>query len=197
VIGTAELIERLSEKSNLPKDTVAKIFSELSLFAYEHGREGFSLPGFGQFVVERGENRLVTNPGTGQPVTVRGRVDVYFKPDSTSREKFLAENGLLSNSDSANPKEVVGRVLPELKLMFDHAQLSDMGISGSNSKTKIGGTPDWIQVEEQNSCCGTEMTFYAQFDSSIGGPYNIVDAGMLYVFVCDQCGQSISRMQCY
>lgn len=51
---------------------------------------------------------------------------------------------------------------------------------------KIGGEPDWIQGDETPECCGHPAIFYGQL-GSLGGKYDLVDNGRIYVFLCRKC----------
>jgi hypothetical protein len=62
---------------------------------------------------------------------------------------------------------------------------------------RIGGEPDWIQSEEVPFCtCGKKMSFYGQLDS-LGDEYAIADCGMIYAFLCWDCLETKSVLQCY
>jgi hypothetical protein len=67
-----------------------------------------------------------------------------------------------------------------------------------DQKSKIGGNPDWIQNRQRVSCdsCKKDMQFYGQLDS-ISDVYKIQDSGMVYVFICHDCGKSKSIIQSY
>ncbi len=59
----------------------------------------------------------------------------------------------------------------------------------------IGGSPDLIQVVEDDiAFCGRQLTFYGQF-ASIGGESEIVDGGMIYVLLCYHCFDPRSFLQ--
>jgi uncharacterized protein YwqG len=63
---------------------------------------------------------------------------------------------------------------------------------------KIGGKPDWINdTNEIPSCqsCEEPMAFLAQIDS-IGDQFCFGDVGMIYVFMCRQCGETKVEMDC-
>jgi uncharacterized protein YwqG len=65
------------------------------------------------------------------------------------------------------------------------------------NRHQIGGEPDWIQGDEKVFCsCNKRMSFYAQIDS-LGDKYSLGDCGMVYVFVCFDCLESKSIVQCY
>ena len=60
---------------------------------------------------------------------------------------------------------------------------------------KLGGTPDFIHEQQIPICkCSSEMTFYAQIDS-INEEFNIVDCGMIYLFICFDCFDVVSIVQ--
>jgi uncharacterized protein YwqG len=81
-------------------------------------------------------------------------------------------------------------------------------------RSKLGGDADWIQENETPACntCEREMTFLAQIDSfehdwktnpnridALSGEqdYMFGDVGMLYVFLCFECLQSKTVVQCF
>lgn len=81
-------------------------------------------------------------------------------------------------------------------------------------RSKLGGDPDWEQYEEVPTCtsCKAQMTFVAQIDSiehdEASNPHRIDclsptqeymfgDVGMIYVFLCFECLESKSVVQCY
>ena len=81
-------------------------------------------------------------------------------------------------------------------------------------QSKLGGAPDWVQGEEWPACphCGARMTFVAQLDSmehdskhnpnridALHGDQHFMfgDVGMLYVFLCEECLEPRTLVQCY
>lgn len=79
-------------------------------------------------------------------------------------------------------------------------------------KTKLGGTPDWIQGEEWRKCadCKALMVFVGQIDSievenkknphsRPAGKQDFMwgDAGMIYVFYCVSCASAAGVVQYY
>jgi uncharacterized protein YwqG len=54
-------------------------------------------------------------------------------------------------------------------------------------KSKLGGSPSWIQMDDTPDCesCEQPMTFALQMNSDSKTSY--ADMGMLYVFVCPAC----------
>src|SRR5437762_3174494 len=59
---------------------------------------------------------------------------------------------------------------------------------------KIGGEPDWIQEDETPECCGQPTIFYGQL-GSLGGKYDLIDNGLIFVFICRKCLKTQSVFQ--
>ncbi len=66
------------------------------------------------------------------------------------------------------------------------------------TRHQLGGDPEYIQSIEWPTCpsCNEKMNFYAQLDS-INDDFQIADCGMIYVFFCFDCNESISLVQSY
>jgi hypothetical protein len=86
--------------------------------------------------------------------------------------------------------------IPEIPLRMDpqteeaRAFIGFKWSSGSGGNHKIGGTPDWIQGDATPGCphCDTAMAFIAQIDS-VGDGLCFSDCGMIYLFMCRNCGE--------
>lgn len=65
----------------------------------------------------------------------------------------------------------------------------------TSNRSKLGGIADWMHDSRTPVCCGHLATFYAQIDTNLGPEISIVDAGVLYVFVCDQCLATFTELQ--
>ena len=68
--------------------------------------------------------------------------------------------------------------------------------TGKAAFTRIGGEPEWIQVEWQPECCGSRMRFLAQIDSLDLPDSNFPDSALIYVFVCPTCFETTCQLQC-
>lgn len=70
-----------------------------------------------------------------------------------------------------------------------------------SNKSKLGGNPDWIQGKKDIICdsCKKEMLFYGQIDSNFDGieEYLIADSGMLFIFLCEECGNLKTILESY
>ncbi|MBC6613252.1 hypothetical protein H8B15_20185 [Hymenobacter sp. BT507] len=68
----------------------------------------------------------------------------------------------------------------------------------AGTRHKLGGQPDSTSEIDYPKCedCSQVMTFYAQIDS-IGDDYDLLDCGVIHVFVCLDCGTTNSMInQC-
>jgi hypothetical protein len=59
---------------------------------------------------------------------------------------------------------------------------------------KIGGEPDWIHDDETPECCGRPTMFYGQL-GSLGGKHDLIDNGIIFVFICRKCLTTYSVFQ--
>ena len=114
-------------------------------------------------------------------------------------ESFLKED---INIDKSNNKN-----LPEICVTLKDGCGKKLSYPNNLGKrTKLGGTPDWIQDDETPKCnkCGKKMSFVSQIDS-IGyneknenrKKYMFGDVGMLYLFFCFKCEETKSILQSY
>ena len=93
--------------------------------------------------------------------------------------------------------------LPEIPLALDPQTPEARAVIGFKwaggtvgRRHKLGGSPDWLQAADASACpdCKQAMTFYGQLDS-IGDQISLADVGMIYVFVCFECNETISVLQ--
>jgi len=66
------------------------------------------------------------------------------------------------------------------------------------TRHQLGGEPNFLHNEPWPKCpnCHKDMTFYGQLDS-INDDFCIADCGMIYVFICFACFQTISMVHSY
>jgi uncharacterized protein YwqG len=111
----------------------------------------------------------------------------------------------------------LGDVLPEFRVILHRLPPGERAVeleypNNIGKRTKLGGTPDWIQTAEIPVCpeCREEMTFVAQIDSidyidkyipevTVYGTeqYMFGDVGIIYTFFCFNCLQTTSVFQSY
>ena len=84
------------------------------------------------------------------------------------------------------PQEKAAEGLPKFEYAPDEV----------GKRHQLGGDPQLLQDLEWPICpdCNQRMTFYAQLDS-ISDDIIIADCGIVYVFVCLDCNETISIIQ--
>lgn len=190
-----EVIQLLSDTSGVPSDHVTKLFSSVARLAAEQITNGFLLPDLGELSLVDGPDRSVRNPATGETMTLPGTPVIRFRPDTETSDQLLNQRPLGTELTHKPPT-----VLPEIRL---HPDASDWETAQqantlhSTAKHKLGGKPAWVQNEIAPICCARGMTFYGQFDSSVGGVFNLMDAAVILVFVCDYCYKPRAILQSY
>ena len=79
--------------------------------------------------------------------------------------------------------------LPEVNLMRAD------GCPTSNG-TKFGGLPQFIQCDSTPDCCGRPMALLARLDGLDFPEVDLPDSALAYLWVCRQCFQVSSELQC-
>ena len=87
-MNKAELIAELAERAGLKKQKAAKVLDAYMEIVTEKmsNNEEVVLIGFGTLIPRHQTSRLARNPKTGEPVMIKPRTTVKFKPG-----KFLLE----------------------------------------------------------------------------------------------------------
>ncbi len=100
---------------------------------------------------------------------------------------------------------------PEVRVILQRLEPGQKAVeldypNNLGKRTKLGGLPDWIQGDQTPVCpaCGAVPAFIAQIDSiDYDGygrkdeAYMFGDVGMIYVFYCLECGDTVSLSQSY
>ena len=105
--------------------------------------------------------------------------------------------------------------LKEYRMLFEAVQKGENAINLDllGLRSKLGGKPDWEQYDETPSCpsCKSEMVFIGQIDSiehdeehnihridclSDNQEYILGDVGLIYIFLCFECLETKSIVQC-
>jgi DNA-binding protein HU-beta len=86
-----QLINHLSEKSELPKKKVAELMEELLAVAYKEAKKdhGFTLPGLGKLVVTKRSARTGRNPQTGEPIKIPAKKALKFRIAKQAKDAVL------------------------------------------------------------------------------------------------------------
>jgi len=98
-------------------------------------------------------------------------------PDKLTIPEKIPETRLIPR-----PPTVRGK----LAAILDWRMTVNSGLGKGPSPHKVGGEADWIQGDETPECCGRPAMFYGQL-ASLGGKYDLIDNGIIYVFICRKC----------
>ncbi len=85
-----ELIQAISEKTGIEKNTVALIITETHETIIEKLKEGDSvkIAGFGIFLTKKRDARTGRNPKTGEKVEIPEKLMPKFKPSKTMKDSL-------------------------------------------------------------------------------------------------------------
>ena len=88
-ITKSETLNRLSEKTGMPKKQVASFLDELAMLAYKEARNGFTFPGVGKLVVVDRKARMGRNPATGETIQIPAKKVVKFRVAKAAKDAIL------------------------------------------------------------------------------------------------------------
>ncbi len=192
-----QVLQQAATMSGCSTAQVTAVLQSLAQIAKDEIQGGFLLPEFGQLRVVPGPQREFRNPATGQLMLIPGDPIVEYVPDSEIESIFLSQR---QPANDRTPTSTV-EALPQIRLHKDPTDLAAAGIepgASDENLSKLGGTPDWIQLPpERVTCCANQMTFFGQLDSNVNDRFNIMDAGRIFVFVCRSCGKATSLVQSF
>lgn len=89
-MNKSQLIEVLVEKTNIPKETVSLVVSEMHEVIIETLKKGdlVKISGFGSFVSKKREAKKGRNPKTGEVIDIPPRTVAKFKPSKELKEQL-------------------------------------------------------------------------------------------------------------
>lgn len=176
-----ELTNELAATCGISKEAVDELLNELAKLAYREAKSGFVLPGFGEFKVEFGPEKIMDNPFTGEPYSVPGELQVSFHVDDTALEQFVGDASVQKKKKKSSKKTRRPVVRPAV-----------------SEEVSFGGEPSWIYAAEQFQCCGREMSFFGQIHTdALGKEFMIYDCGIIYLFLCEECKTTKTCVQFY
>ncbi|HBE72046.1 MAG TPA: hypothetical protein DDW52_28240 [Planctomycetaceae bacterium] len=177
-LSRAEVLAELSSRANVDPIEAERVLQSLADLAEEESAKGFLIPNLGELSIQPGPEFEYRNPATGTTMMVPGPPSLAFTPDSGFEKNAIEKR---DSDQKLETPDKSARVLPTLNLTPSSADMTSAGLDSTiKSRNKLGGQPDWIQGEPNRmACCGSDMTFYGQFDSSVGGEFNVADSGMI------------------
>ena len=85
----SQIVEHLSNKTDLPKKSVNQFLDELMALAYKEARNGFTLPGLGKLVVVNRKARRGRNPQTGEAIKIPAKRVLKFRVAKAAKDAVL------------------------------------------------------------------------------------------------------------
>src|SRR5256885_14617956 len=92
-ISKSETLNRLAEKTGMPKKQVATVLEELAMLSYKEARNGFTFPGVGKLVVVDRKARMGRNPATGEAISIPAKRVLKFRIAKQAKDSVLAKRG--------------------------------------------------------------------------------------------------------
>jgi DNA-binding protein HU-beta len=85
----AQIVEHLSNKTDLPKKTVNQFLDELAALAYKEAKNSFTLPGLGKLVLVNRKARMGRNPQTGAAIKIPAKRVLKFRVAKAAKDAVL------------------------------------------------------------------------------------------------------------
>ncbi|MFP4013615.1 MAG: HU family DNA-binding protein [Chitinispirillaceae bacterium] len=85
----SQVIQKLSEKEQLPKKQVKSFLDNLSELAYQEAKNGFVVPGLGKLVLVKRKARKGRNPATGETIKIPAKKAIKFKIAKAAKDAIL------------------------------------------------------------------------------------------------------------
>ncbi|UCD56135.1 MAG: HU family DNA-binding protein [Candidatus Hydrogenedentota bacterium] len=87
----AQLVTRLSQKTDVSKKQVAALLDLLASISYKEAKNGFTLPGIGKLVVVQRKARMGRNPATGEPIKIPAKRALKFRIAKAAKDAVLGK----------------------------------------------------------------------------------------------------------
>ena len=72
----SQMLSSLADQTGLAKKEVANVVDTLVQMAYQHAKEGFTIPGLGKLVLQKRKARMGRNPATGESIKIPAKTVV-------------------------------------------------------------------------------------------------------------------------
>lgn len=87
----AQLVTRLSDKTEIPKKQVGTLLDQLAATAYKEAKNGFTIPGIGKLVVVQRKARMGRNPATGEAIRIPAKRALKFRIAKSAKDAVLGK----------------------------------------------------------------------------------------------------------
>ncbi len=75
----SQMLSNLADQTGLSKKDVANVVDTLVQMAYQHAKEGFTIPGLGKLVLQKRKARMGRNPATGEAIRIPAKTVLKFR----------------------------------------------------------------------------------------------------------------------
>jgi len=75
----SQMLSTLADQTGLAKKDVANVVDTLVQMAYQHAKEGFTVPGLGKLVLQKRKARMGRNPATGESIRIPAKTVLKFR----------------------------------------------------------------------------------------------------------------------
>lgn len=87
----AQLVTRLSQKTDVSKKQVAQLLDQLAEIACKEAKKGFTIPGIGKLVIVNRKARMGRNPATGEPIKIPAKRALKFRIAKAAKDAALGK----------------------------------------------------------------------------------------------------------
>jgi DNA-binding protein HU-beta len=85
----SQLINYISEETEVPRKTAQKMLEALGAVAYREAKKGFTLPGLGKLVLVNRKARIGRNPATGESIKIPAKKVLKFRIAKAAKDAIL------------------------------------------------------------------------------------------------------------
>jgi len=85
----SQLINHISEKTDVPRKTATAMLQALSEVAYKEAKKGFTLPGLGKLVLVNRKARTGRNPMTGEAIKIPAKKVLKFRIAKAAKDAII------------------------------------------------------------------------------------------------------------
>jgi len=88
-LSKSQIAAQIAEKAQISKKRAADILDHISLLAYKHVKDTFTLPGIGKLVLKERAARVGRNPKTGEKIHIKAKRIVNFRLAKAAKDAIL------------------------------------------------------------------------------------------------------------
>ncbi len=86
----SQVITSVAEEADITKVQAKAALEQLSVLAYKHAEDGFTIPGIGKLVKVRRNARMGRNPATGETINIPAKTVLKFRIAKAAKDAILS-----------------------------------------------------------------------------------------------------------